>query len=75
MKQKVVTRTVTEKEIDHSATGMLFRAMRTEAKVSLRAIAKAMGKSAPYIGDLELGRRNWTLELFASAKSALSKIK
>lgn len=46
--------------IDHEATGQRFRAAREAAKISLREMARRLGMSAPYVSDLELGRRNWT---------------
>lgn len=35
-----------------------LRGLRQSQKVSLRQLAKAMNLSAPYISDIELGRRN-----------------
>lgn len=49
-------------EIQHDDLGQLLRKIRKEQKISLRAHAKLMGFSTPFVGDLELGRRNWTKE-------------
>lgn len=48
------------REIDHHSTGYLFRAARQKAKLSLREVARRLKLSAPFLSDLELGRRNWT---------------
>lgn len=40
-----------------SNPGSALRARRERSGVSLRALARAMGISAPYLVDLELGRR------------------
>lgn len=51
------------REIDHEATGYLFRQARKKAKLSLREMSRRLKVSAPYVSDLELGRRNWTQEM------------
>lgn len=48
------------REIDHETTGQLFRQARQKAKLSLREMARRLKLSAPFVSDLELGRRNWT---------------
>ena len=46
---------------DHRATGVKMRDARKQAGISLRDAAKWLDISAPYLSDLELGRRNcWT---------------
>lgn len=45
---------------DHAATGARLRKRREKAKLSLREVARRMSLSAPYLSDLELGRRAWT---------------
>lgn len=54
----IPTKTITVP--DHEKTGAMMRARRAKAKLSLRAIAARMGYSAPYICDLERGKRAWT---------------
>jgi predicted transcriptional regulator len=51
------------REIDHQSTGYLFRVARKKAKLSLREVARRLKLSAPFVSDLELGRRNWTEEM------------
>jgi len=48
------------REVDHETTGHLFRQARKKAKLSLREMARRLKLSAPFVSDLELGRRNWT---------------
>lgn len=43
--------------------GQLLRQERVQARVSLRALARAMDISAPYLADLENGRRVWSIAL------------
>lgn len=47
--------------IDHAKTGEEMRRLRESSGKSLRAVAAKMGISAPYLSDLEKGRRNWTV--------------
>jgi transcriptional regulator with XRE-family HTH domain len=51
------------KQIDHVATGAAMRQLRKAHNVSMREIARRMKLSAPFISDLERGRRNWTGKL------------
>lgn len=62
-------------EIDHGRTGMRMRELRNSRQISLRSVATEMGYSAPYVGDLELGRRHWTKELARRYEVALKAIK
>jgi predicted transcriptional regulator len=66
--------TIPTRKIDSTRAGAMIRAARTKAEISLRRLAVAMGKSAPYLCDLELGRRNWTPELFSCAESKLQEL-
>jgi len=52
-------KTVNKKVIDHVATGKIARRAREKVEMSLRKVAKKMKVSAPFLSDLELGRRNW----------------
>ncbi len=64
-------RTHLVEEIDQSATGSDARNARRRTGRSLRFIAKKMGISAPYLSDLELGRRNWTDALLIRFERAI----
>ena len=46
-------------EYDHKAIGGELRRRRRQLGLSLRNVAKRMRLSAPYVSDLELGRRPW----------------
>lgn len=50
-----------------------MRDMRIKNGKSLRDIAKVLGFSAPYISDLELGRRNWSPGLLLNYENACKK--
>lgn len=51
--------------------GELLRDERLERKKGLRETARALGISAPYLSDLELGRRGWSPRLVAAYTKAL----
>lgn len=59
----LVLREVTDTQICHYETGNRHRRHREAACVSLRALAGEMGLSAPYLSDLERGRRAWNEKL------------
>lgn len=63
--------TVQQTQIDHIKTGASVRQLRKRKKVSLRNLAIQMGVSAPFLSDLELGRRSWTEERFNQAQRLL----
>ncbi len=65
------TKKVTRLEIQHRATGKAARALRLKHGLSLRETARAMGISAPYLCDLEHGRRNWNKKLAAEFELAV----
>lgn len=58
---------------DQRYVGQLMRKMRETQGKTLRQVAAAMHLSAPYISDLELGRRHWTQGLKDRFNQALSK--
>lgn len=60
--------------VDSIATGALARRTRQTLDLSLREVARRMGVSAPFVSDLERGRRNWTLSLVTRYKNALCGI-
>jgi predicted transcriptional regulator len=45
---------------DNKTTGELMREARKQQRVTLREMARRLKWSAPYVSDLELGRRTWT---------------
>ena len=47
---------------DNAATGQLMREARKRAGLSVREMARRLGQSAPFVSDLELGRRGWNDE-------------
>ena len=58
-------------EPDQKTIGSMLRAKRISKGRSLRVVADLMRKSAPYISDLELGRRQWNSGLIADFEKAL----
>jgi transcriptional regulator with XRE-family HTH domain len=61
----------TGKELDPTRVGHEMRRLRKKKGIGLRDMAKRMDISAPYLSDLELGRRDWTEEKIAAFKGAL----
>lgn len=59
--------------MDPRAQGLEMRQMREKKRVSLRDMAKRLDISAPYLSDLELGRRGWNTDLMERYKNALKK--
>lgn len=58
-------------EINHAEAGKRVRALREKSGVSLRQLARDMKLSAPFLSDLERGRRNWSVENFKKAVQLL----
>ena len=58
-----------------SDPGPALRRRRQGHGVSLRALARAMGISAPYLVDLELGRRAINPTLQRRYRTALASVK
>lgn len=48
---------------------------RKSARATLREIAGLMGKSIGYIGDLEHGRKRWSLKLINFYAAAVETVK
>ena len=55
-------REVTQLVTDDVETGRRAQKERKKAGLSLREVARRMGVSAPYVSDLERGRRGWDLQ-------------
>lgn len=64
----------TVQEICHTAAGLIVRNAREETGKSLRWLATKMGISAPFLSDLERGRRNWTAVRYDEAMKILRKV-
>jgi len=62
------------REIDNVKAGQIIRNARNKAEISLGRLAGAMGKHASYLCDLELGRRNWSPELFSCAEAKIQEL-
>ena len=58
---------------DHRPLGAEMRRRRESKGFALREVARKLGISAPYLSDLELGRRYWTEELRDSFLAAIKK--
>lgn len=65
----------TGRVLDDAAFGQKMRYLRERKEVTLRALAKAMGISAPYLSDLELGRRHWHENIVSHYKVTLEEVK
>lgn len=50
-----------------------LRTLRLESGISLREASRRIGLSAPYISDLERGRRAWNADLEARYRKALKR--
>jgi transcriptional regulator with XRE-family HTH domain len=56
---KIIEKRIFVLQPDNKATGIKAETLREKAGLSLRAIARKTGMSAPYIWDLENGLRGW----------------
>jgi hypothetical protein len=67
-------KTVEVRKVDNAALGYMMRKLRQTQGVSLRYVARQMDLSAPYVSDMELGRRNWTVERVESFLKSLPQM-
>ena len=58
----------TGRELDPVVLGGQMRELRTKVGLSLRSMSELLHISAPYLCDLELGRRNWSVPLIEDYK-------
>lgn len=58
---------------DQAQIGKMMRGSREGQNVSLREVARRMKLSAPYLSDLELGRRGWTQARVLQCMEAIYK--
>jgi DNA-binding XRE family transcriptional regulator len=72
MRLKLPTKSVPQ--ISHVRAGKLIRRVRREHGISQWELADSMNISAPYISDLERGRRNWTAERFHLAAKTIREL-
>lgn len=59
--------------LDPRMMGQQMRELREKKGVSGRELARRLGFSAPYVSDLELGRRSFNTALIQRYKQALNK--
>lgn len=59
--------------IDQPLTAKTARTMREAQGLSLREVSRRMGISAPYLSDLELGRRLWSAALCEAFERAIGQ--
>lgn len=71
---KLVTRKISIDQINHEETGRAARNGRKAEGFSLRAVANKMQFSAPYLSDLENGRRQWSQKLLMTYLGALQAL-
>lgn len=58
---------------DRVANGQIVRTLRNRKAMSLRRLAFELDISPPFLSDLELGNRSFSLEMFNRAKSEIAK--
>lgn len=63
----------TGEQIDQRALGREMKELREAMGLSLRSVATGLGISAPYLSDLELGKRNWNDARIVEYKKAIKK--
>jgi transcriptional regulator with XRE-family HTH domain len=61
-------------DINHAEAGKRIRAARIAGNISLRSLAGKMHISAPFLSDLERGRRNWSDYKFWQAESLIKEM-
>jgi transcriptional regulator with XRE-family HTH domain len=63
--------TIKTTAIDHVATGAAIRKRREDAGKTLQTVADSANLSVSYLGDLERGNRNWSVELVREIEKAI----
>ena len=58
---------------DFYSIGPVLRAERKAARFGLREVAREMAISAPYLHDLEHGRRVWTQDMIDRYRQIISQ--
>lgn len=57
--------------MDPRLMGLQMRTVREKRRVSVREMARRLDLSAPYVSDLERGRRSFNADLIRRYKEAL----
>lgn len=57
--------------VDHKKCGDVIRKARREAGLTLRAVSQCSGLSVQYLSALELGRRQWSRQLFEAVSNVI----
>lgn len=57
--------------IDPRKVGARLRDSRKQREISLREMARRLGITAPYLSDMELGRRGWSTKWIQAFEKAL----
>jgi predicted transcriptional regulator len=57
---------------DAAAQGAAMRELRQTRGFTLEEMAVLVGKSQPYLSDLELGKRRWSVEMVKRYERALA---
>lgn len=60
--------------VKNKELGYMMRKLRIAQSVTLRNHGKAMKFSAPYVSDLELGRRGWSVKMVRTYLEALPQM-
>lgn len=71
MKQEICKRCGGRGTVE-SETAYRLKRLKVE-KATLRGVARLMGISAPYLSDLERGKRNWSADLVSRFEVALEQ--
>ena len=58
---------------DPATCGMRLRLARKKARKGLREVAEAMGISATFLHDMEVGNRGWTLSRIVQFTKAIKR--
>lgn len=67
--------TIQKTEIDNVKAGRIVRDLRISVGKSLRWLADELEVSAPFLSDMELGRRGWSKDRFEQAIKILNAVK
>jgi transcriptional regulator with XRE-family HTH domain len=67
--------TTTVEKVDHAKAGSEIRRLRVAAGISLRRLALLLQVSAPFLSDMELGKRGWSPERFEQAQKQIKQTK
>ncbi len=69
---KLIQKTI--RVIDHMRTGAKAREARKRAGLTLGDVCRRMGVSDGYLCELELGKANWSAEMFERFAKALKEL-